>query len=82
MKREPDAWGYNCATLSLGDINTRTGSSMLGMDARLMTLLCKNITVTKSKEMKTRCNLAESSEANYCLLKKGCFADDDDYDIN
>jgi hypothetical protein len=25
MKREPSAWGYNWATLFLGDINTRSG---------------------------------------------------------
>jgi hypothetical protein len=29
-KREPGAWGYNRATLSLGDINTGTWSSRLG----------------------------------------------------
>jgi hypothetical protein len=28
-KREPSAWGYNWATLYLGDINTGTWSSML-----------------------------------------------------
>jgi hypothetical protein len=32
-------------------------------DKRLMTLLCKKITAMKSKEMKTRCNLAESFKA-------------------
>jgi hypothetical protein len=32
------------------------------LDARLTTLLCKKkITVAKSKEVKIRCNLAESS---------------------
>jgi hypothetical protein len=45
------------------------------LDARLMTLLCKKITVAKSKEMKTgwstsrhsqeQTNLAESSERGY-----------------
>jgi hypothetical protein len=30
-----------------------------------MTLLCKKITVAKSKEVKTRCNLAESSKEGY-----------------
>jgi hypothetical protein len=28
---EPGAWGYNWATLSLGDINTGTWSSRLGV---------------------------------------------------
>jgi hypothetical protein len=32
-----------------------------GLDARLTTLLCKKIIVTKSKEVKTGCNRAESS---------------------
>jgi hypothetical protein len=27
---DPGAWGHNWATLSLGDINTETWSSMLG----------------------------------------------------
>jgi hypothetical protein len=42
--------GYNCTTLSLV------------LDARLTTLLCKKIIVAKSKEVKTGCNLAESSK--------------------
>jgi hypothetical protein len=29
-EREPSTWWYNCATLSLGDINTETWSSRLG----------------------------------------------------
>jgi hypothetical protein len=41
------------------------------LDARLTTLLCKRITVAKSKEMKTGCNLAESSN-------EGRFANDDE----
>jgi hypothetical protein len=53
MKREPGAWGYNWATLFLGDINTETSPPGLGLDARLMTLLCKKITVVKSKEVKS-----------------------------
>jgi hypothetical protein len=32
------------------------------LDARLVNLLCKRITVAKSKEVKTGCNLAESSK--------------------
>jgi hypothetical protein len=34
MKREPDAWGYNWATLSLGDINTETCPSRLGVGCK------------------------------------------------
>jgi hypothetical protein len=30
MKREPSAWGYNSATMFLGDINTGTWPSRLG----------------------------------------------------
>jgi hypothetical protein len=44
-----------------------------------MILLCKNIIVAKSKEVKTRCNLAESFKKG-CDSKKGCFASDDDDD--
>jgi hypothetical protein len=36
--------------------------------------------VTKSKEVKTGSNLAESSKEG-CGSKKGCFADDDDEKI-
>jgi hypothetical protein len=32
------------------------------LNARMTTLLCKKKIVTKSKEVKTRCNLAESSK--------------------
>jgi hypothetical protein len=46
------------------------------MDARLITLLCKKI-VAKYKEMKTRCNLAESSQEG-CCSKRDSFASDDD----
>jgi hypothetical protein len=35
------------------------------LDARLTTLLCKQIIVAKSKEVKTGCNLAESSRQGY-----------------
>jgi hypothetical protein len=35
------------------------------LDARLKTLLCKNIIVSKSKEVKTGSNLAESSKEGY-----------------
>jgi hypothetical protein len=51
---ETGAWGHNWATLFLWDINTETGPPGLGLDARLMTLLCKKITVVKSKEVKIK----------------------------
>jgi hypothetical protein len=34
-----------------------------------MTLLCKNIIVGKFKEVKTRCNLAESSKEGYVFKR-------------
>jgi hypothetical protein len=37
----------------------------LGLDARLTTLLCKQISVTKSKEVKIRLKLTESSKESY-----------------
>jgi hypothetical protein len=63
-----------------------------GLDARLTTLLCKKVAVTKSKEVKTGCNLTESSKEGYGQ-KKGSFTivvvlvvvdddDDDDDDEN
>jgi hypothetical protein len=36
-----------------------------GLDARLTTLLCKEDIVVISKEVKTGCNLAKSSEEGY-----------------
>jgi hypothetical protein len=36
-------------------------------------LLCKKVNVTKSKEVKTGCNLAESCKEG-CGSKRGCFA--------
>jgi hypothetical protein len=81
MKRELSAWGYNWATLLLGDINTQTWYSRL--DARLMTLHCKKITVAKSKEVRTGwSNLIDKSGRIFkgrLWLKKGCFVDDDDH---
>jgi hypothetical protein len=41
------------------------GTSGWGLNTRLMTLLCKKITVVQSKEVKTRCNLAESFMEDY-----------------
>jgi hypothetical protein len=42
------------------------------MDARLMILLCRKITGAKSKEVKTGCNLAESSKEGYGLKRACC----------
>jgi hypothetical protein len=33
-EREPGAWGYNWATMSLGDINTGTWSFRMGVGRR------------------------------------------------
>jgi hypothetical protein len=46
------------------------------LGAEPTTLLCEETIVTKSKEMKTGCNLAESSKEH--LLKEVCFANDGD----
>jgi hypothetical protein len=35
------------------------------LEAKLTTLLCKTIIVAKSKEVKTGCNLTESSKERY-----------------
>jgi hypothetical protein len=43
---EPGAWGYNWATLTLGDVNTETWSSRLGLDARLITSSWKAVFTT------------------------------------
>jgi hypothetical protein len=50
---------YHWGTYILGP-----GPPGWGLDARLTTLLCKKI-VTKSKDVKTRFNLAEYSEEGY-----------------
>jgi hypothetical protein len=49
MRREPCAWGYNWATLSLGDINThtRTWSSRLAVG-----LKAHNLALFKKKKKK------------------------------
>jgi hypothetical protein len=39
------------------------------LDARLTTLLCNKNTVAKSKEVKTRCKLAESSKEGHISKK-------------
>jgi hypothetical protein len=55
MKGEPGAWGYNWATLALGDINTHgPGPQGWEFDARLTTFVCKTKNILpKSKEVKT-----------------------------
>jgi hypothetical protein len=48
--------------LAPGDINTGTGSSRLGAGRKAEDLTLEKIIVAKSKEVKTGCNLAESSK--------------------
>jgi hypothetical protein len=71
-KREPSALGVTGPPchweIYVRDMVLQIG----GLDARLTTLLCTKISVVKSKEVKTGCNLAESSKESY--------ADDDDND--
>jgi hypothetical protein len=70
MEREAGAWGCNWATLSLGDINTETYSSSLGVGRKADDLAAA---AAKSKQVKTGCSLAETSKEG-CGSKKGCFA--------
>jgi hypothetical protein len=65
MKREPGAWAYNWATLSLGDKYTETWSSRLGGWVGLWPCSEKKKTVVTSKEVKTGSNLAELSKEGY-----------------
>jgi hypothetical protein len=73
VKRELSAWGYIWPTLSLGDVNKGTWSYMLGLKARLATLLCeeKKIIVAKMNEVETGCKLEESSKKTGA--RKGMF---------
>jgi hypothetical protein len=48
------------------------------LEARLTTLLCKKITVTKPKGVKTRSNLAESLGKSMAQKMMFCESDDDD----
>jgi hypothetical protein len=48
--------------LSLGDINTETWASRLGVGRKSDDLALKKKTVTKSEELKTECSLAEPSK--------------------
>jgi hypothetical protein len=45
-----------------------------------MALLCKKITAVKSKEVKTGCNMAESSMALLCPRWVSFANDDDEHD--
>jgi hypothetical protein len=49
---EPGAWGYNWVTLSLGNINTETWSSRLGVGSRLTTSFCKKFLLRNPKDWK------------------------------
>jgi hypothetical protein len=69
MKRESGAWGYNWAALSLGDINTETWYSRLGVGHKADDLVLKNIITAKFKEVKTRSNLAKTSKEG-CISKR------------
>jgi hypothetical protein len=40
-------------------------SSLWGLDAEVVILLCKKVIVAKSKEVKIGCNLAESYKEGY-----------------
>jgi hypothetical protein len=71
--------GITGPTCSWGTLIYGPGPPSWDLDPRLTTLFCKTITVTKSKEVKTRCILAEISKE--ICLKKGYF-DDDDNDEN
>jgi hypothetical protein len=64
MKRNSVPGSLSGPPLSLGDINTRSWSSRLRLDAR-RTPCSLNITAAKSNKMKTGCNLAESSKKDY-----------------
>jgi hypothetical protein len=65
--------GYNLATLSVGGINTETWSSGLGVRRKAKDPVCKRIIVAKCREVKTGCNMVESS-GDGCGSKEGCFA--------
>jgi hypothetical protein len=60
------ACGYNCATLSLGDINTETWCTSLCVETQepRSCSVTENI-LAESKEVKTGCNPAESSKEHY-----------------
>jgi hypothetical protein len=54
-ERKSGAWGYNSTTLSLGDVNTETWSTMLGAGRKADDFaLYERITVAKSKDVKPR----------------------------
>jgi hypothetical protein len=49
----------------------------VGLDARLMTLLCEKITVAKSEEVKTECNW--QNHLRKAVAQKVLFADADKF---
>jgi hypothetical protein len=59
---EGDEKGTQCHPVTGGQRSSPPGWML---DRRPTTLLCKKITVAKSKEVKTGCNLAESSKEGY-----------------
>jgi hypothetical protein len=55
MKRKPGTWGYEWATMSLGEINIEIWPSRLGVGYKADDLTVKKNNVLKSKEVKTGC---------------------------
>jgi hypothetical protein len=71
MLVQSSSWVYNWITLSLGDISTRTCSPRKGVGRRADDIGYAKINiVAKSREVKTRLNLAKFS-------KEGRFYNDD-----
>jgi hypothetical protein len=70
-------------TLSLGDINTETWSSMLGTGCKADLLTLKTITVAKCKKVKTGCSNAQRNRRacqNFLMkavTQRGLFASED-----
>jgi hypothetical protein len=74
MKRELDAWEYNWANLSLGNINLENCRSRLGTGRKTDDLaLYKSIIIAKSKELKPGSNVAKLSKED-CGSKMAVFA--------
>jgi hypothetical protein len=57
--------------MSLRDISAETSSCRFGFDSRLQTLICNELVVMKSKEVRTGCNPAKSS--NEAVAQRGLF---------
>jgi hypothetical protein len=68
MEQSP-FWEARCLAAHLVNIFASCygtpGPPTWGLDARQSTLLCKQIIVAKSKEVKTGCSLAEPSKEGY-----------------